>query len=114
MIEQTLFAAESCHGFVKSAHISRTLSESCLIRGRALCACSPAGKSTLAAIRKSPESEWEVSHHLDRTLGQRLYEGLAVLLGQDAIVQCDNNAGIGLGADEPAHPLTEFQDRFRQ
>jgi len=41
-----------------------------------------------------------------RALGQRIEEGLAVFLEQDAVVQHDDNAGVGLGADEPADSLT--------
>src|ERR1043165_4120080 len=55
-----------------------------------------------------------ISHHLDRALGHRIHERLAVLLGENAIVQRHNDAGVGLGADEPAHALAELEDGLRQ
>ncbi len=51
---------------------------------------------------------------LHRALGQGGDEGLAVLLGQDAVVEGDDNTLVGLGANQPAHPLAQLQNGLRQ
>src|SRR5262245_53701500 len=55
-----------------------------------------------------------VSDNFHRALGQRVEERLAVTFGQDAIIQNDDDARVGLCADESAHALAELQDRFGQ
>src|SRR5579863_225530 len=42
--------------------------------------------------------------------GQGVNEGLAVAFDEDAVVQDDDDAGIGLGADEAADALAELED----
>ena len=41
-------------------------------------------------------------------------DGLAVLFGEDAVVQDHHNAGVGLGADEATDALAEFEDGLGQ
>ena len=50
----------------------------------------------------------------DRTLRQRGQERLAVALCENAIVQDDDNARIGLGSNQAADALAEFEDRLGQ
>jgi hypothetical protein len=49
-----------------------------------------------------------------RTLRQRLHEGAAIGFGHDPIVENDDDAAVGLGANQTADALPKFQDRFRQ
>jgi hypothetical protein len=44
------------------------------------------------------------------TLRQGGDEGLAVLLGEDAVIEGDDNALVGLGADEAAYALPELEN----
>jgi len=44
---------------------------------------------------------------VDRAGGHGLQEGPAVTLGQNAVVQHDDDPGIGPGANEAAQTLTE-------
>ena len=56
----------------------------------------------------------ERSHNFHRTFRQGVEKRLAVLLGQNAVVQHHHDAGVGLGADQPADALAEFQNRLGQ
>jgi hypothetical protein len=53
-------------------------------------------------------------HNFHGTFWQRIEKGLAVLLGQNAVVENDHDAAIGFGANQPPHALAKFQDGFRQ
>src|SRR5882724_13722571 len=55
-----------------------------------------------------------ILENLNRTFWQRLHECAAVGFGHDAVVEDDNDAAIGLGPDQTAYALSQFQDRFRQ
>src|SRR5882757_4671615 len=55
-----------------------------------------------------------ISENLHRTFRQRLHKRAAVGFGHDAVVEDDNDAAIGLGPDQTAYPLSQFQNRFRQ
>src|SRR6266478_9297641 len=55
-----------------------------------------------------------VLHYLQRAFRQRFEEGAAILFGEDAVIQHDDDAGVGFGTDEPAHALAEFENRFGQ
>src|SRR3569833_646971 len=54
------------------------------------------------------------SHHFHRAFRQRVEKRLAVLLGEHAIVEHDNDAGVGFGADQSSDALAKFQDGFGQ
>src|SRR5437016_1378909 len=53
-------------------------------------------------------------YHFHGTLRQSIHECLAILFGEDAIIQRDNDAGISPGADQAAYSLAKFQNRFGQ
>jgi hypothetical protein len=74
---------------------------------------SSARLKTIRLTSSSPSTR-RSSNNLYRALGQRVEKGLAVLLGQNPVVQHDDDAGVGLGADQPANALAELQDRLRQ
>ena len=52
--------------------------------------------------------------NLHRAFRQRLHERPAVGFSHDAVIENDNDAAVGLGPDQTAHALSQFQDRFRQ
>ncbi len=54
------------------------------------------------------------TEHVDhaRAVGQRVEEGAAVGLGQDAGVEDHDDAAVGPGADQPAEALLELDDRL--
>ena len=54
------------------------------------------------------------SNNLHWTLRQSIKKCLAVLLDEDAIVQHHDDPGVGLGANQAAHALAEFQNRLGQ
>src|ERR1043166_7287683 len=61
----------------------------------------------------SDEIPWS-SNHFHRALWHCVHECLAILFGEEAIIQCDDNASIRFRADKAADTLAEFQDGFRQ
>jgi hypothetical protein len=45
--------------------------------------------------------------NLYRTVGQRLHECAAVGFGHNPIIQDDDDAAVGLGADQTTYPLSQ-------
>src|ERR1041385_5837662 len=56
---------------------------------------------------------WRLNH-FERAFGDGVEEGLAVLFGQNPIVERHDNSRIGFGPDQSPDTLTELEDRFRQ
>src|SRR5258708_20858318 len=54
------------------------------------------------------------SHDLDRTFRQSLDECLAVLFGQNPVVQHYHNPSVGFCADQASDALAEFENGFRE
>src|SRR6266446_4977017 len=52
--------------------------------------------------------------NLKRTLRQRLHEGAAVGLADDAIVENNDDAAVSFGSDQAADALAQFKDCFWQ
>ena len=53
-------------------------------------------------------------HYFDGTFGNRFQESLPIALVQDAIIEHDDDAGVGFRADQTTHTLAKLQDRFGQ
>ena len=49
---------------------------------------------------------------LDVAFGERIQEEFAVGFGEDAVVEDDNDAGVGLAADQASEALAEAKDGF--
>src|ERR1043165_4119307 len=54
------------------------------------------------------------SNNLHRALRQRVKKRLAILLGENAVVQHDDDAVVGLRPNQSAYALPEFQNRHGQ
>ena len=54
------------------------------------------------------------SDHFHRAFWQGFKECFAILFDENPVIQHDDNASVGFRANQPAHPLSKFQNRLRQ
>src|ERR1051325_9428118 len=64
----------------------------------------------MAPLLNTRSPELHSSHNFDRTLRDRPEEGLTVAFGQHAVVEHDNDAAVGLRAEQAADALAKLEN----